>query len=48
MEEEYVIESILRGHHIYSIWHPVLGEQLTLERENVNSHGRHTVVLHAC
>ena len=32
--EEYVMDSIIRGHHIYkSIWNPVLGEQLTLERE---------------
>ena len=32
--EEYTIESVIRGHHIYikSIWHPILGEQLTLER----------------
>ena len=33
--EEYVMESVVRGHHVYkSVWHPVLGEQLTLEREN--------------
>ena len=41
--EEYTIESVIRGHHIYikSIWHPILGEQLTLEREDGNSHDRH-------
>ena len=32
--EEYTIESVIRGHHVYikSIWYPILGEQLTLER----------------
>ena len=36
--EEYTIESVIRGHHIYikSIWHCILGEQLTLEREDGN------------
>ena len=35
---------VVRGHHVYkSVWHPVLGEQLTLERENSNSHDRHAV-----
>ena len=30
--EEYVMESVVRRYHIYkSIWHPVLGEQPTLE-----------------
>ena len=38
------MESVIRGHHIYkSIWHPILGEQLTLEREDENSHDRHAV-----
>ena len=38
------MERAVRGHHIYkSVWHPVLGEQLTLERENSNSHDRHAV-----
>ena len=39
--EEYTIESVIRGHHVYSksIWHPILGEQLTLE--DGNSHDRH-------
>ena len=42
--EEYTIESVIRGHHVYkSIWHPILGEQLTLEREDSNSHDRHAV-----
>ena len=42
--EEYTMESVIRGHHIYkSIQHPILGEQLTLEREDENSHNRHTV-----
>ena len=34
--EEYAIESIIRGYHIYkSISHPILGEQFTLERERM-------------
>ena len=38
------MESVIRGHHIYkSVCHPVVGEQLTLERENSNSHDRHAV-----
>ena len=42
--EEYVMASIVRGHHVYkSVWHPVLGEQLTLERGNSNSHNRHAL-----
>lgn len=32
--EEYITESIVRGHHVYkSMWHPILGELLILERE---------------
>ena len=42
--EEYVMESVVRGHHVYkSVWHPVLREQLTLERDNSKSHDRHAV-----
>ena len=43
--EEYTIESVIRGRHVYikSIWHPMLGEQLTLEREDGNSHDRHQI-----
>ena len=43
MMEEYAIETVIRGHYVYikSIWHPILGEQLTLEREDGNSHDRH-------
>ena len=41
--EEYTIESVIRGYHVYikSIWHPILGVQLTLEREDGNSQDRH-------
>ena len=41
--EEYTIESVIRGHQVYikCTWHPILGEQLTLEREDGNSHDRH-------
>ena len=35
------MESVVRGHHVYKrVWHPVLGEQLTLVRENNNSDDR--------
>ena len=47
--EEYTMESVIRGHHIYeSIQHPILGEQLTLEREDENSHDRHAVSVMKC
>ena len=46
MMEKYTLESVIRGHHIYkSIWQPILGEQLTLERKEGNSHDRHAVTL---
>ena len=36
--EEYVMESVVLGHHVYkSVWHPVLGDQLTLAREKRKS-----------
>ena len=36
------MESVLRGHLVYRlVWHRVLGEQLTLARENSNSDDRH-------
>ena len=42
--EEYTIESVIRRHHIYkSIWHPILGEQLVLEREEGSGHDRYAV-----
>ena len=41
--EEYTIKSVIQGRHVYikSIWHPILGKQLTLEREDGNSQDRH-------
>ena len=40
--EEYTIESVVQGHDVYkSIRHPILGEQLVLEREEGNGHDRH-------
>ena len=42
--EKYTMESVIRGHHVYkSILHPILGEQLVLERVEGNGHDRHTV-----
>lgn len=44
MMQGYALESVIRGHYVYkSIWHPILGEQLTLEREDGNGHDRHTI-----
>ena len=41
---EYVMESIIRGHHVYNtIWEPRVGEQLALEREDSNSCDRYAV-----
>ena len=42
--EEYCMESVVRGHHVCKrIWHPVVGEQLVVEREDGNSHDKHAV-----
>ena len=36
---DLVIESVVRGHHVYKqIWTPLVGEELTLEREHHNIH----------
>ena len=44
--EECTLESVIRGHHIYKrIWRPLVGEVLTLEREEGNTHDRFTVSL---
>ena len=44
--EECILESVIRGHHIYKwIWRPLVGEVLTLEREEGNSHDRFAVSL---
>ena len=37
---------MIRGHHIYkSIWTPVVGEELTLQREDSNDHDIHAVAV---
>ena len=44
--EECILESVIRGHHIYKrIWRPLVGEVLTLEREEGNTHDRFAVSL---
>ena len=44
--EECTLESVIRGHHIYKrIWRPLVGEVLTLEREEGNTHDRFAVSL---
>ena len=40
------LESVIRGRHIYKqIWRPLVGEILTLEREEGNNHDKFTVSL---
>ena len=35
----YDIDSVVRGHHVYkTVWTPVIGEQLHLEKESGNPH----------
>ena len=42
--EECTLESVIRGHHIYKwIWRPLVGEVLTLEREEGNTHDRFAI-----
>ena len=39
-------QSVIRGHHIYKhIWQPLVGEMLTLEREEGNNHDKFAVSL---
>ena len=41
-----ILESIIRGRHIYKqIWRPLVGEILTLEREEGNNHEKFAVSL---
>ena len=40
------LKSVIHGHHIYKqIWWPLVGEILTLEREEGNNHEKFTVSL---
>ena len=42
--EEYELESAVRGFHVYKpTWTPVIGEELTAERESGNSEDRFAV-----
>jgi len=35
----YDIDSVVQGHHVYkTIWTPVIGEQIHLEKESGNPH----------
>ena len=41
-----VQESMIRGHHIYkSVWSPILGEIMSVDREHGNLHDRYAVCL---
>ena len=42
--EEYELESAIRGFHVYKpTWTPVIGEELTAERESGNSEDQFAV-----
>ena len=42
----YEKESVVRGHHIYkTVWTPVIGEELPVEREEDNQHDQHAVAV---
>ena len=42
--EEHTHRSVIRGHHIYKdIWSSYIGEHLTLQRKDSNTHDRHAV-----
>ena len=44
--EDYTVESVVRGHHIYkSVWTPVIGETLTLQREDGNLEDEYAVAI---
>lgn len=44
--EEFVLDSVIRGHHIYkSIWTPCLGEVLQAEVEDGNSEDQYAVAV---
>ena len=42
----YVLESIVRGHHVYKrVWTPHLGEQLRIQREENNENDPRAVAV---
>ena len=41
--DSYEKTSLIRGHHIKSIWTPMIGEELVLGAQDDNEHGKHTV-----
>ena len=42
----YVIDSVVRGHLIYkSVWSPVIGEELSLQKEHGNPHDDFAVAI---
>ena len=44
MAAELQVDGVVRGHHVYkSIWTPVLGEELSTEREDNNEHDNYAV-----
>lgn len=43
-DENFMLESSVRGHHIYKrVWTPVIGQQLQVQAQRGNTHGRHAV-----
>ncbi len=46
MMEEFELESIILGHHIYkSLWSPILNEELAMCEELNNVYDRHAVCI---
>ena len=42
----YKKDSVVRGHHIHkTVWTPVIGEELLVEREVGNQHDQHGVAV---
>ena len=40
------MDNVVRGHHVYkSVWLPVIGEQLILEKEPANPHNEFAVAV---
>ena len=45
-DDVYVLESVVRGHHVYKcIWTPHVGEQLRLKHEENNENDRRVVAV---
>ena len=44
--EEFVVDSVVRGHHVYKdVWTPYTGEELTIAAEESNSHDQYAMAI---